>query len=125
MATQQADLPCVQHLVVGAPQQRQQLRLRKRVRVRHGLIQFVFVEAQQFLKHLPMHSVQHRTEFGWRVRRIRLRHRARQAVRHRAASRVDGIKRGVKLLREQAAGHAFDSVEVKKSFRIDGLFLPS
>jgi hypothetical protein len=64
VAAQQADLPGVQHLVMGAPQQRQQLRLRKRVRVRHGLVQFSFVQARQFSKHLLMHSVQHRPEFG-------------------------------------------------------------
>src|ERR1700722_1284264 len=46
------DLTGVQHLVVSAPQERQQLRLRKRMRMRNGLIQFGFVQASQFPKHL-------------------------------------------------------------------------
>ena len=39
MAAQQADLPGVQHLVLGTPQERLQLRRRKRVRVRHRLVE--------------------------------------------------------------------------------------
>lgn len=48
MTAQQADLPGVKHLVMGAPQKGEQLRLCKRMRVRHGLVQFSFVQARQF-----------------------------------------------------------------------------
>src|SRR5262249_38899114 len=77
VAAQQADLSGVQHLVLGAPQERLQFRRRKRVRVRHGLIEFCFAEAGEFLKHLLMYTVQHRPKFAWRVCRISLRHRVR------------------------------------------------
>jgi hypothetical protein len=45
--------------------------------MRHGLIQFHFVQAGQFPWSLLMHPVQHRPEFGWRVRRVWLRNRVR------------------------------------------------
>lgn len=62
MAAQQADLSGVQHLAMSAPQQRQQFRLRKRMRVRHRLVQFSFAHVPQFPKHLLMHPVKNGPE---------------------------------------------------------------
>ena len=45
---QQPDLSGVQHLVMGAPDHRQQLGFRKVMRMRDGLIQFIFVQATHF-----------------------------------------------------------------------------
>jgi len=59
VAAQQSDLPGMQHLMVGAPLQRQQFCLRKGMRVRNRLVEFGFVQARQFPKRLFMHPVQH------------------------------------------------------------------
>jgi hypothetical protein len=61
----------VQHLVAGAPEQRPQLRRRNRVGMRDGLIQFAFVQAPHFPKHLLVYPVEHGPEVRRAMRGVR------------------------------------------------------
>lgn len=64
LAAQQPDLPRMNHLMLGAPQQRPQFRFRQRVRLQDGLVQFLFVKPPQLLKHLLMHSIEGSPDFS-------------------------------------------------------------
>jgi hypothetical protein len=48
LTAQQPDLARVQHLVVGAPEKRQQLRLGVRMGMQNGLSQFSLIQTWQF-----------------------------------------------------------------------------
>jgi hypothetical protein len=58
LTAQQADLAGVHHLVVSAPEKREQLRLRVGMGMRHRLIQVTFLHCRQFPQDLLVHSIE-------------------------------------------------------------------